>query len=223
MGFKPQDMVGHLRNDFSGEAANDEEPPLFRQLLTHMDSQQEDIGRTFREEMAGVFREMNMDTALAQQSGFLDGKPLGTDKVVIPHVDLAVWMYVDNETWEAVIDSYIEDMALNDPEKFAKVYETVGQPSVDHYKSTGKHLDVKAVHLAFEDAYKDEMQALRMVTEILEHHLPGVSVSSCIAHVNDSHITPVVRVTAPEGQDLRDMVRAFVDQKPALTGLRPRP
>jgi hypothetical protein len=221
MTFKPQNIAGQLRHDFSGEAANDEELPIHSQLLAHMDAQQEDILRSFREELTGVFREMNMDVALTKQSGMLNGEPLGNETPVIDNTQLAVWMYVDMETWNMVIDSYIVDLAQNDPEKFAALYEAAGPACVKHYQDTNTHLDTSVVRLAFEDSYKDEMKALALVADTLRRNLPGVTTITAIAHIGDSHITPIVNVKAPADKDLRDIVSAYINRQTSV--LRPIP
>lgn len=221
MTFKPQNIAGQLRHDFAGEAANDEQLPIHSQLLAHMDAQQEDILRSFREELTGVFREMNMDVALTKQSGMLNGEKLGDETPVIGHTDLAVWMYVDMETWSMVIDSYIADLAQNDPEKFAALYEAAGPACVKHYQDTKTHLDASVVRLAFEDSYKDEMKALALVADTLRRNLPGVATETRIAHIGGTHITPLVRVNTPEGQDLRDIVSAYINRQTSM--LRPIP
>lgn len=215
MTSQPINNVGRLRTDFTGEAANDEEPPLYRQLLEDMDSQREDIGRSFRDEMTGVFREMNLDAALTKQSGMLNGVPLGTDIPVIEYTDLAVWMYVEIELWDAIMDSYMEDLALSDPEKFTTLYHTAG-PACE------EPLDIKAMRLAFEDSYKDEMKTLSLVADTLRRNMPGVTTETRIEHVGDTHITPIVRVRPPAGQDLRDIVRAYVNRQ-TMNSLRPIP
>lgn len=217
MGYTPGNNIGSLRHDFSGEAANDEELPLCAQLLAHMNGQKDDIVRSFYDEMTGVSREMNMDAALTKQSGMLNGQPLDGETPIVTHTDLAVWMYVDKETWDATIDSYIDDLALNDTEKFLRVYQTVGDASLTHYQQTNQHLDMAATRMAFEEAYKDDMQALALVADMLRKHLSGVVVETHIMHIEDSHITPVVRLKAPEDRDLRHIVRDFIDKKAAIS------
>lgn len=216
-------MAGTLRRDFTGEAANDPHSPLWRQLLAITESQQNTIAQYFREEISSILKDMNLDAALTRQAGKLsDGTPLGGHGLAIEKTTIGVWLRFDKETWDGILDSHIDDLRLNDRKLFETLYSSAGPACVQHFQDTGTHLDHDAVRLAFEDSFKDRLTLLSLVCEIMQHHLPGTTVASEILHDGDA-VVPVVHVQAPDGQDLRDIVRTFLDKKTRLTDVKPRP
>lgn len=216
-------MAGALRRDFKGEAANDAHLPLYEQLLRHIREQQDTIARYFRDEMSGIFKDMNLDTALTQQAGKLaDGTPLDGAGLVVEKTSIAVWMRFEKDTWNGILDTYIDDLQLNDPVTFEALYQATGPACVQHFKDSAAHLDQDAVRLAFEDSFKDRLGVLSLVCEIIQHHLPGTTATSEMLHDGNS-VIPVVHIQAPDSQDLRDIVRAFLDKKTTLTDIKPRP
>lgn len=216
-------MAGTLRRDFTGEASNDADLPLYEQLLRLIREQQNTIACYFRDEMSGILRDMNLDTALTQQAGKLaDGTPLNGAGVAIEKTTIAVWMQFEKDTWGGILDTYIDDMRLNDPVAFEALYQATGPACVQHFKDNATHLDLDAVRLAFEDSFKDRLTVLSLVCEVMQHHLPGTKATSEMLH-DGEFVIPVVHIHAPEGQDLRDIVRAFLYKKTRLTDVRPRP
>lgn len=212
-----------ISSGFAAEAANDAAPSIHILLLARMDEQQENIGSGFRDNMAEILTDMNLDSALTKQSGMLNGVPLGTDMPIVTHCDINVWMNIEMDMWNAVIDSYIEDLSQNDHEKFLLIYQNVGQAACDHYHRTKTHLDIQATRLAFEDFYKDEMKALNMVADILGHYFPEVGITTAIAHCENAYVAAIVRMSAPDGHDLRALVSGFIKKRPAIKDVTPQP
>ena len=109
----------------------------------------------------------------------------------------------------------------HDNKKFRTLYATVGTEALNYFLNTGKHKDEDAVRCVFENSYKDEMRMLRLLTDMLSHHLPQVIVNTSIySMMNSPHVTPLITLTAKSGYDLRDILRQYVDRQ-STPALRP--
>lgn len=213
--------VTTLSGNFTGEAANEELHWPHLVLLADMDADIPIVMEHFAEDMLGVFKQMNLDAALARQAGEVDGEPLHGETPICPKTELTIWKSLPLPIWKVVIESYQEHLWNHDTEKFMAVYQTISGKALHHFLNSGEHLDETAVRHAFENSYKGEMKMLRLLTDMLSHHLPQARVTASIHPMGDTpHVTPLITLTAKSGYDLRDIMRQYIDKR-AAPGLRP--
>ncbi len=215
---------GTLRHDFADEAANDL-LPVHEQLLTCMEMECESITGMFREHIGDLLKQMNLETAYTAQSRRQTGQAMPDESLFVMNTSIGVWLSFEIDSWNAVIDSYISDLKCQDPDKFDKIYESLGEDAYLHYLEHGQHEDEAMVRMAFEHHYKDDMKPLSMAANIIQAHLPDTTVHSHIGHIKDEtgmeYIRPVVTITAPDGIDLRDIMRDFLQRKNVMRVVKP--
>ncbi len=204
MDIKP--VNGQLRNNFSGQAAN-EELPLHEKLLACLALEHESLVQPFRHQLIDIFKQMNLWTAQARQSPAQHGLDEKWEDVIVTESFIGIWLSFSPEAWDKVIDSYMDDLRQNDPARFAQIHAGVNDAAADQEK----------LRLAFEEDYKDKMTALHDVAGVMQNHLPGVQAQILIGHLEDEigrpYVQPVMKLSAPENVDLRDIVRAFIERK----------
>lgn len=209
-----QPVAGQLTHDFVGQAAN-EELPLHEKLLGCMALEHDDIVRPFRSHVIEIFKQMNLWTAQARQTHLQQGLYGKQDEIILADSYVGIWLDFAPAAWDQVIDSYMDDMRVNDPTRFQDIYGRVsdkewGDPTLSAQ-------DQELLRLAFEDHYKDGMSALHEVARLMQEYLPRVRAQIFIGHIDNApepaYVQPILKLSAPEGVDLRDIVRNFIERK----------
>ena len=237
MNFKPQDIAGHLRNDFSGIAANESSIACDMQphewVMTRMNMEIPNIVDSFHMTIASVLRDMDISHAVAKQTGMMDGEKLAPDETPErPSIDLAFWESIDANLWSLAVQSYHDDLLQNDPVKYRKIYESLGPELVAEFEATGNPENEKAgmaVGTVFEQAMIEDVEALRRLKATILHNIPhvGIKIEMRVLEPETEGamtlMTPVIVLTALKDPDLRVPLRRYVDnpQGEGPAGLRP--
>ncbi|MFN3826221.1 MAG: hypothetical protein ACK4NR_01200 [Micavibrio sp.] len=193
------------------------EGPLYKIMLEHMKAQNPNMIQYFRDSMRSLVNEMNRDAALAQQKGSHEGEKLKQGaKAEFSETMFAFWMYIEPPLWEALMESYEDDIWTYHSDKFTKICEAVSPDALDYYLDKGVHEDPAAMRYAFEESLLKEMEPLQLLTGMIAQHIPDVEIIPSVFYGSD-FVTPVITLKSKDGLDLRRHLQPFLDQTPAGT------
>ncbi|QQG36529.1 MAG: hypothetical protein HYS17_01695 [Micavibrio aeruginosavorus] len=215
-GFATQASAPVLES-FAEPTATEDAP--HKVLLACMEEQSPHLIQYFRESMQELLRDMNLDASLTAQAGVLNDIRLDKgEPLVVENSTIAFWVQFEPRLWDTIMQSYEEHIWTCNSDAFTKVCESVSPDALDYFLEHGHHREPERIRATFEEDYKRRMKPLSLLEDMIAQHMPGVNVTTAIYHGPD-FVTPVITLSAKDHRDLRDHVRAFLEQTPA--GNRP--